>query len=152
FFAGLNQYKPKGRGGDVPHFLEWWDGKFSIIDRCHQGGMPLTIPRPFLTILGTIQPDVLLNFRLARRSEGYVDDGFLDRFLFCYPEKLPAQAENWVFLSSDRREEWRRVVRLLMRLKMDGRVGNKRPRDLRLSRDARSAWEGVTESHAAEVN
>ena len=134
FFAGLNQYKKKGKGADVEHYLEIWSGSVCIKDRVPQDGMPITVRHPFLTVLGTIQPSTLYKFRLARQSDSYVDDGFLDRFLFSYPQQLPAQRENWLSLSSDRREEWRRVVRALMRLKMDGKAGSKYPRDVRPTR------------------
>ncbi len=152
FFNGLNQYKDQGKGGDVEHYLEIFSGSPVMLDRVTQGGKARAVRHPFLSIHGTTQPDSLHKFRKKRQSGHYVDDGFLDRFLFSYPEELPAKEEEWRSLSSDRQADWRKVVQSLFRLKMEGRQGSKRPRDLRFSPDAREAWVDATREHAAELN
>jgi hypothetical protein len=151
FFEGLCQYK-RGKGNDAQFYLEFWSGTPVTYDRSHLGDKCLSVPFPFLPILGTIQPDTLVRFRQARLAEGYRDDGLFDRLLFSYPEPLAAKGEEWLSLSSDSRDLWRRIVGWLMRLKMDGRQGNKRPRDVYLTADARAEWERVTWAHADETN
>ncbi|MCY7977723.1 DUF3987 domain-containing protein [Bacillus inaquosorum] len=51
----------------------------------------MQIPKPFLTILGGIQPDMIEEIVKAETA-GSANDGFIDRFLFCYPDPVPS---NW---------------------------------------------------------
>ena len=71
------------KGGDREAFLSLWAGQPVKVDR--RGAEPLFVPRPVLCVTGGIQPDRLPDLRGA----GAALDGFLDRFLFSWPETRP---------------------------------------------------------------
>jgi hypothetical protein len=79
---GLNQYKG-GKGNDRQALLAMWAGASVVIDR-KTGPGPIHLANPFVAIVGGIQPAVLDTLR-TRNRQAVVDDGLLDRFLFCYP-------------------------------------------------------------------
>jgi len=86
FVKGMNQYRA---GADRQYFLSIWSNEPIIINR--KGKDPVRIPKPFVSILGGIQPDMIEEIVKTGR-EGIANDGFIDRFLFCYPDPVPA---NW---------------------------------------------------------
>lgn len=75
---GFNQYK--GKGNDQQKTLSLWSGMDIQIDRKQQEAK--IIVNPFITVTGGIQPDVLKDLSKGR------NDGFLDRILFCYPDRI----------------------------------------------------------------
>lgn len=75
----FNRYKP---GSDMENFLSIWSlGPFSIDRKTSE---PIRLENAFLSVIGTIQPGVLEELGKKERSV----NGFIDRFLFCYPEGL----------------------------------------------------------------
>ena len=152
FLAGLNQNKKGARGNDLENYLKTWNGSPWTCDRVYMEGVPIKIPRPFLTIVGGIPPDVLLRFRAHRQEIGHVDDGFLDRFLFSFPDKLPATGERWLSLSRAAKDQWLHVVGDLMALKMRDVKGSLRPINVQLTSDGKAEWERQTNAHAVEMN
>ncbi|PGX73780.1 YfjI family protein [Priestia megaterium] len=86
FVKGMNQYRA---GADRQYWLSMWSNEPIVINR--KGKDPVRIPKPFVSILGGIQPDMIEEIVKSGR-EGISNDGFIDRFLFCYPDPLPA---NW---------------------------------------------------------
>jgi hypothetical protein len=79
FIRGMDQYKSGGKGNARQQYLKIWSNGAIIVDR-KQSDEPVVVPKPYLTIQGGIQPSVLHEIGDGR------DDGFLDRFLFAYPE------------------------------------------------------------------
>lgn len=74
-FAASNQYK-KG-GADEEFFLEAWSGADIVSNRASKDEIFIAID-PCISIIGGIQPEILISsFRGKRQSNGY-----LDRFLF----------------------------------------------------------------------
>ncbi len=78
-------YRTQGRG-DRQAWLSLWSGGALKIDR--KSADPILVPRPAVSVVGGIQPDVLP----ALRGDAAADDGFLDRLLVCWP---PARAPRW---------------------------------------------------------
>jgi hypothetical protein len=79
--AGLIQtFGRYNKGNDKELYLSIWQGTQIIRDTLTHGTQ--TAANPFLSIIGTIQPDVL--------SKVFVEDndGFFDRWLICYPDRL----------------------------------------------------------------
>jgi hypothetical protein len=74
--AGLGQYKNRAAFADRARLLELWAGLPLFISRVKDGH--IDIPRPTLSILGGLQPDLL------EVLSG--PDGLRDRFLISYPE------------------------------------------------------------------
>jgi len=85
FVRGMNQYRA---GADRQYWLSIWSNEPIIINR--KGKEPIRIPRPFVSIIGGIQPDMIEEIVKTGR-EGIANDGFIDRFLFCYPDPMPAK-------------------------------------------------------------
>ncbi|KQU24040.1 hypothetical protein ASG65_19080 [Bacillus sp. Leaf13] len=86
YFKSMNQYRA---GADRQYWLSIWSNEPIIINR--KGKEPIQIPKPFVSILGGIQPDVIEEIVQAG-SEGSGTDGFIDRFLLSYPDSV---SSNW---------------------------------------------------------
>ena len=80
WIRGMNQYKG-GKGSDKQFYLSCWSGQAAIVDRKSQSE-PVIVPRPFLNVLGGIQPDMLS----VLMDEYGRADGFMDRIVFSFPE------------------------------------------------------------------
>jgi hypothetical protein len=78
---GMNQYKAGGKGNERQFWLSDWSNEPVSVDRKGQQG-PISVLKPFIAIIGSIQPQVLPE--LAENRE----DGMLERFLFAYPHTL----------------------------------------------------------------
>ncbi len=80
---GMDQYKAGGKGSERQFWLSAWSSRPVSVDRKGQK-QPVSVLKPFISVIGSIQPDVLPE--LAENRE----DGMLERFLFAYPETLNA--------------------------------------------------------------
>jgi hypothetical protein len=74
----MDQYKG-GKGSDRQFWLSAWSNDQVAVDRKNKGE-PTIIEKPWLSVIGSIQPDVLTELAAGR------EDGLLDRFLFAYPD------------------------------------------------------------------
>ncbi|KSU78475.1 Protein of unknown function [Fictibacillus enclensis] len=81
FFKGMNQYRA---GADRQYWLSIWSNEPIFINR--KGKEPIQIPKPFVSIIGGIQPDMIEE--IVKAVEGNNNDGLIDRFLFCYPDPV----------------------------------------------------------------
>jgi len=79
----MDQYKAGGKGAERQYWLSAWSNRPVSVDRKGQSG-PVSVLRPFVSVVGSIQPSVLPE--LAENRE----DGMLERFLFAYPKTLNA--------------------------------------------------------------
>ena len=77
----MDQYKAGGKGSERQFWLSTWSNRPISVDRKAQT-RTLSVERPFVSVIGSIQPSVLKEF-----SEGR-EDGMLERFLFAYPEPI----------------------------------------------------------------
>src|SRR5215217_3094944 len=80
---GMDQYKSGGKGSERQFWLSTWSGRPVSVDRKGHTG-PVSVLKPSIPIVGSIQPDVL--GELAENRE----DGMLERILFAYPKPLNA--------------------------------------------------------------
>lgn len=151
--AGFNQYKGGGKGNDRQVYLKAWSAATIRVDRKgDEDGLPLVIPRPSLSIVGGVQPDVVRSF-LGSDDEGRViDDGLLDRFLFCYPRDLPAVGEQFREVDSRLAAAWDTAARWLLSLQQWPAEHGPRPKVVTLDAGGRQAWADFTSAHAAELN
>lgn len=136
FFKGMNQYRS---GADRQYWLSIWSNEPIIINR--KGKEPIQIQKPFVSIIGGIQPDMIQEIVEASR-EGIVNDGFIDRFLFCYPDSVPS---NWTDedVSEEVIEDYCDIINRLYY-----RLNENNPKLLRFSKEAKEAyilWYDVTE-------
>jgi hypothetical protein len=138
----MNQYR-SGKGGDTQFYLSAWNGEPLTIDRKSQGGIPLVIAHPYLTIVGGMTPDMLPSLSDGR------DDGFTARLLFTYPgrtvrpyseEGIPdAVADAWGDLC---RSLWDRPMRI--------HEGSPVPHVVAMDDGAKRAWRELCQAHRAE--
>jgi hypothetical protein len=145
----LDVYHPGGHGGDLQKYLSLWSRAPIKIDRKSFKGIPLCVRYPFLTITGGLQPDLLTC--LAGRAR--IKDGFMDRFLFAYPDELPAEPETWLEINPATETAWKELLEKLWALEMqqDGETSY-RPKVVHLTTEAKDAWVGATAMLANELN
>jgi predicted DNA-binding transcriptional regulator AlpA len=143
--ASFDRYRG-GRGNDRQFFLSCFSGQPLTVDRKSAG--PVAVPDPFLTVFGTIQPDLLP--RLA--DKGGRADGFLDRILFGFPEPVAGRRWSEQGLSGPAADAWHRVIGRLATMGMDPgpEGGPARPRVLGFAPEAKRAWVAWYDAHAAE--
>ena len=78
WIRGMGQYKG-GKGNDKQINMTAWAGKPLIRDRLKEGTK--SIYNPFLAVLGNLPPAQLIEL------SGDIKDGFIERFLFIYPDR-----------------------------------------------------------------
>lgn len=72
------------RSGEVSQLLSVYDNDNIIVNR--KSDDTLLIEQPFMSILGTIQPDVLAD---AFGRDLLMNNGFVQRWMFVYPDNVP---------------------------------------------------------------
>src|SRR5699024_8793533 len=77
WFKDMNKYRA---GSDLEFWLSCWSGSPVILTRVTRKGS--YIEKPCMPVLGGIQPNVLNNFN----TEDNAENGFMDRFLLCFPD------------------------------------------------------------------
>ena len=137
FVRSLDQYK-NHKGTDRQFYLSAWSNSPVTVDRKNLEE-PLFLLKPFVGVVGSIQPGVLSE--LTANRHGFEGDGFLDRFLFAYPEPMPSR---W----SDEEISFDAVLGvrtlydvLLSKLELDYQEnGDPEPRAVDLSNEARARF------------
>jgi hypothetical protein len=83
YFGNLNRYSG-GKGSDKQDVLSFYDGDGPVVLRAN--GVKVDVLKLYLSILGTIQPDVLKKLM----GDGKDSDGSWSRFLFAIQPNLPS--------------------------------------------------------------
>jgi len=78
FFDGMNNYS---KGDQIGVYLSFWSNQSTTIDRIGNP-IPLFIQNPYLSIIGGLQPRVLINSFPVQK----LNNGFFQRFLFAFPQ------------------------------------------------------------------
>lgn len=144
---GLNQYKAGGKGSDRQFFLSAWSGEASKTDR-KGDDTPTFTPRPFLNIIGGIQPDML---RSLMDEEGR-EDGFVHRILFSFPESKHGEFWTDQDVSLECQNAWDSTISHLLELQMmETQRGEVRPFDLMMTDQAKDIWRSWFNHTSAEV-
>lgn len=143
---GMDQYKAGGKGSDRAHYLSMWSRQLIKVDR-KSNPRPVVVAQPHLSVIGGIQPDLLPELADAAQRE----DGFLDRILLSFPERVPDR-----FLREGLDVEAVRAVEAIfealcaLRPDEDG-DGDEQPAVVRLSPCAVDLLERWYGEHAAET-
>jgi hypothetical protein len=153
--TGFNQYK--AGGNDRQTYLDLWSGAPILTDRKgdnSRGGAPLSVRDAFCAVVGNIQPAVLERMRGETGAHKKApDDGFMDRWLFEYPQALKAAGETWAEISQTSIDAWHDVVKRLLGLSMVCDLGMPpRPFYVHLTQEGKGVWSAFTEEHADEQN
>jgi hypothetical protein len=104
WLLGMNNYSKSDQSST---YLSMWSVKRTDIDRVGQHHKPMTIERPFLSIIGTSQPRKLKKMFPMDKS----DSGFLQRFLWAYPAKSEKQIITENQLNNAVLEDYNRWIR-----------------------------------------
>ncbi len=127
------------KAGDRQNWLSLWPGSPLKVDR--RGAGTLYVPRPTVSVVGGIQPDLLP----ALAPEAGQADGFIDRFLMSWPEATPTK---WTDASVDP-EVTTAAETLFSKLRMSPAPAD--PFITELSADARHAFAGWYDENAELV-
>ena len=150
FVLSFNQYK-SGVGNDQAIVNKMWSGAPCLIDRKsnNEYGEPLRIPHPFVGITGNMTPSLL-----PRMHAKAIDDGFFDRWLYCWPDRRKR-------LTSGERgsvpphliASWEQIGwRLFSRPMEEYEPGKFKPQTVHFSDGGRAAWNEFYDDQVAEVN
>lgn len=153
--AALDKYR-NGKGDDKDNLLSAWAGKPLKVNRQKDGDAPpLLVPRPFLAVAGMLTPASLAKVR----GEGGGDaeaagDGWPDRFLWAYPDPLPAVGETWAEVPAELADGYARLVGRLLELDLVAGKGGDEPHPLLVGFDAggREAWQALAGELAEATN
>jgi hypothetical protein len=147
WIGSFDRYAGKGKAGaDSANWLSMFNAESIIVDR--KTGIPRTIhvPQAAVCVSGGIQPAIL------QRALGleHRESGLAARLLVTCP---PRKAKRWTEADIDPSAE-AELVRLFDRLyelqPATGEDGEPRPVLVRLSGDAKTAWEAYYNAHAVE--
>jgi hypothetical protein len=147
----LNQYRG-GQGRDRQFYLSGWAGKPISVHRKDPESPAVFVERPFIAVVGGLQPDLLSRFT----GEKGANDGFFDRVLFSYPDEPQDQEENWRCVSDDIALGWEQILQNLW--KLDHRKntfsvgGGPCPVVLKLADSGREGWKKFTRELARQLN
>jgi hypothetical protein len=108
WLGSMDQYKQGGKGGDRQKWLQIHTNRPISVDR-KSSEEPIIIPRPFVSIFGGIQPEILPDFGKDR------GDGLIDRFIAAYPAPTVGR---WTDdeISDEAREGYKALIDALYRL------------------------------------
>jgi len=109
WLGSMNQYKQGGKGADRQFWLSAHTNQPVAVDR-KSLEEPLIVARPFVSIVGGIQPEVLPDFGKDR------GDGLIDRFIPVYPKPRVGRWSDDE-ISDHVREEYARTIGGLYKLR-----------------------------------
>jgi hypothetical protein len=144
---GLNQYKG-GRGNDLPTLLKLWTGGAVTIDRVKdENDEPVYIPHPRLSIYGNLTPIGL------PAMTGGGDVGFVDRWLFVYPDRhrRPLSAARRP-VTDDAVRDWEDTARRLWSRQPRTEGERRHPHVVHYSSAGKSESNRLHDAHIEEVN
>jgi hypothetical protein len=155
-FARMNSYR-NGVGADRQFLLSIWSQDPIRVNRKGDratGSPGVYVPKPFLSIVGGIQPDLVASIRGDQsRGKHPLDDGGLDRFLLSWPGGRPARGETFQSVDSRLLDDWSALIEYLLGLEGDAdENGRMCPVVVRLGDDGREAYRLWSASHADEIN
>lgn len=106
FLDDIGRYN---KSGEISQMLSMFDADDVTINR--KTDEPILIQRPFMSILGSIQPDVLSS---TFGSDLLMSNGFNQRWLFCYPDECPPAMYSESTISERFSKGWAEFVKNLM--------------------------------------
>lgn len=110
--ASYDQYRSGGKGSDRAAWLEMYQHRPIDIARKTGDDRMIYVPRPFVAIVGTIQP------ARFRELVGDQDDGLSPRFLLCYPD-TPILESSHAYVNEDVEDAYETLIRGLLALPYD---------------------------------
>ena len=143
--ASFNEYKV--RGADRQFWLSIWSCQSVSVDR--KGGREsIHSVHPFVSVLAGLPPDMLTSLRDERGR----NDGFMDRILFVYPSKFPAQEWSEKELSPEAEQEWVDAIKYMFIQPMRCKDGIDHPHLATFSPEAKAVWVKWFNDHSLEMD
>jgi hypothetical protein len=124
--AWFNNFNRYNKGSEEQFWLSVWSSTPIRVNR--KSSEPVLISRPFVSVIGTVQPAILEQLALNRS-----ENGFIDRLLFVVPDKLQKEYWSEKELDSEIETEWFKIIDNLLNIE----TGNK-SEILEFSPEARS--------------
>lgn len=106
WIQNFNRYN---KGADEQFWLSAWNGSSLQVDRKTAGSY--FVKDCFISVIGTIQPDVVASLMKDRTA-----NGFVSRILFAYPDDLSKKKIQDSYLPPDYFENWERILNKLIGL------------------------------------
>ncbi len=140
----MNAYKG-GKGSDIQNFLSIWSGMSFIVDRKRNAG-PISVPDPYLAVIGSCQPEPLLRLLDDNRQE----DGFASRLLMSYPIDIQKQ---WVDdgIGEEVIIPIRDLFEVLFKLRGEALDDSSQPRIVRLNGEANKIFKELMNDHYSQA-
>lgn len=128
----LNQYR---KGSDLEFWLSVWSNQSVKVNRV--GKDSLYVRKPFVSVIGGIQPAILSGFATDGRS----DNGFLARILFAWPDEMKKPYESNQAPDPAVFDDYKRIIRNLHKLPHNfDEEGHGEPMLITLTEKARKAY------------
>jgi hypothetical protein len=144
FLKSFNKYKPQG-GGDEEIMLSLFSGKSFSINR--KNTEPLLISHPFYSMLGGIQPQVLINLLGNNR----IDNGLTHRFLFCFPDNIKREDLPENDITPETEELYDLLIKSILKPK-EILEGNHTSRKMILSKEAMNVYRNFRKKINETIN
>ena len=144
--TSMNQYRG-GRGSDRQWYMSVWSGQARIVDRKGNAeNVPIRVPHPFLSLVGGMVPDMIGSFCDDKGRR----DGFLDRFLFTYPDPVPKNGWREAGISDVVAADWQEIVRRLLARALRVENNETYPQVVQFTPEGKRAWAELIDAHHAE--
>ena len=101
----IDDFGRYNRSGELSQLLSIFDSDNIVINRKNDD--TLLIEKPFMSILGSIQPSVLSE---TFGSELMMGNGFVQRWLFCFPDSVPQAMYSDELIPSSVVNGWRDFI------------------------------------------
>lgn len=93
------------KSGELSQMLSMFDSDTIVVNR--KSDEPLLIKDPFMSIIGSIQPSVLVD---TFGNDNMMNNGFNQRWLFCYPESGIPEMYNDVSIPQSVISDWKDFI------------------------------------------
>lgn len=93
------------KSGELSQMLSMFDSDTIVVNR--KSDEPLLIKDPFMSIIGSIQPSVLVD---TFGNDNMMNNGFNQRWLFCYPESGMPEMYNDVSIPQSVISDWKNFI------------------------------------------
>ncbi|WP_239445716.1 DUF3987 domain-containing protein [Parabacteroides sp. An277] len=101
----IDDFGRYNRSGELSQLLSIYDSDNIIVNR--KSDDTLLIEKPFMSILGSIQPSVLNE---TFGNELMMGNGFVQRWLFCFPDSVPPAMYSDEVIPSSVANDWRSFI------------------------------------------
>jgi hypothetical protein len=142
---GMDQYKAGGKGADRQHWLSMWSNQAIVVDRKSRQGDPTYVERPWVSLVGGIQPAMLPELG------GSIEDGLLDRFLFAFPRHSHTDLSD-AEIGADTEAQYADLYDKLSSLRMtEDEIGQETPNVVPMSWEARRLFKEIHDQIGRET-